>query len=37
MHQAEYDISVPLDVSEIQAAFNEVFDQAIVFHAFADS
>jgi hypothetical protein len=25
-----------VDVSEIQAAFDEVFDQAIVFHAFAD-
>jgi hypothetical protein len=25
-----------MDVSEIQAAFDEVFDQAIVFHGFAD-
>lgn len=25
-----------MDTSEIQAAFNDVFDQAIVFHGFAD-
>jgi hypothetical protein len=25
-----------VDISEIQAAFDDVFDQAVVFHGFAD-